>query len=124
MSSRRIERLNEQLRRELMDLLRMELRDPRVSSITVTRVRATPDLQQARVFVTTLAPESERSTIMEGLSAARPFLRSELARRLTTRRTPELTFEWDLGLDHARRIDELLARVRPAVEEDQDRADE
>lgn len=120
MTSHRINRLNEQLKRELTEILRTELRDPRVSDVTVTRVQATPDLQQARVFVTTLADAAERNKIMEGLSAARPFLRSELAGRLQLRRTPELLFEWDVGLDHARRIEELLAQVHPPDEEDGD----
>jgi ribosome-binding factor A len=119
MTTRRTDRLNEQLRRELTEILRMELRDPRVSDVTVTRVQTTPDLQQARVFVTTLADAKERATIMEGLTAARTFLRSELASRVQLRRTPELLFEWDVGLDHARRIEELLAQVRP-TDDDED----
>jgi ribosome-binding factor A len=113
MTSHRVARLNEHLKREITELLRTELRDPRVTGVTVTRVQATADLQQARVFITSLADDAERQTIMEGLDAARPFLRSELAGRLQARRTPELMFEWDTGLDHARRIDELLSQVRP-----------
>ena len=120
MSSHRIDRLNEQLRRELTEILRLELRDPRVSDVTVTRVQTTSDLQQARVFITTLADEQERGTIMQGLAAARPFLRSELAGRIQLRRTPELLFEWDVGLDHARRIEQLLSQVRPSQDDSDD----
>jgi ribosome-binding factor A len=124
MTSHRIQRLNEQLRRELTEILRAELRDPRVSSVTVTRVQTTSDLQQARVFITSLGGDAERETTMEGLDAARPFLRSALARRMQLRRTPELVFEWDVGLDHARRIEELLAQVRPPEPDEGDDADE
>lgn len=124
MTSHRIQRLNEQLRRELTEILRSELRDPRVSDVTVTRVQATSDLQQARVFITSLGGEAERTTTMEGLGAARPFLRSALAQRIQLRRTPELVFEWDVGLDHARRIDELLAQVRPPRPDEDDPADD
>lgn len=106
-----------------MDLVRNEIRDPRVTAVTVTRVRATPDLQTARVFVTSLAGEEERSSIMQGLRAASPFLRSELATRMTTRRTPELVFEWDQGLDHARRIEELLGQVRAETDPEDDPVD-
>lgn len=120
MTSHRIERLNEQLKRELTEILRTELRDPRVSGATVTRVHTTPDLQQARVFLTSLGGEEERKTTMEGLAAARAFLRTALAQRIQLRRTPELVFEWDTGLDHARRIDELLAQVRPPGSDDPD----
>jgi len=114
MPSRRVERLNEQLKREIMDLLRRDLRDPRVHDVTVTAVDVTPDLYHARVRVTSLAQGAERDAILEGLEAAGPFLRGELGRRLRIRRAPELEFSWDLSLDHARRIEQLLAQVRPA----------
>lgn len=123
MTSRRIERLNQQLRRELMQLLQLEIRDPRVSGVTVTHVETTTDLYHARVLITTLATEEERATIMEGLAAAHPFLRGEISRRLRIRKAPELHFEWDRTLDHARRIDELLAQVRPPAEPETDEMD-
>jgi ribosome-binding factor A len=114
MTSHRVARLNEQVKRELTDILRNVLRDPRVSDVTVTRVQTTSDLQQSRIFITTLAGDDKRQTIMEGLLAARAFLRTGLAQRIQLRRAPELLFEWDTGLDHARRIEELLAQVMPA----------
>jgi ribosome-binding factor A len=112
MPSRRLQRLNEQFKRELMEVIRLELKDPRVSSVTVTAVTTSPDLAHANVLVTSIAPEAERETIMAGLNHASLFLRSELSRRLTIRRVPELVFEWDKTLDHARRIEQLLAEVR------------
>lgn len=124
MTSHRIQRLNEQLKRELTSILRAELRDPRVADVTVTRVQTTSDLQQARVFITSLGGDADRETTMEGLGAARPFLRSALAQRMELRRTPELVFEWDVGLDHARRIEELLAQVRPPEPDEDDDADD
>lgn len=124
MTSHRIQRLNEQLKRELTGILRAELRDPRVADVTVTRVQTTSDLQQARVFITSLGGDADRETTMEGLGAARPFLRSALAQRMELRRTPELVFEWDVGLDHARRIEELLAQVRPPEPDEDDDADD
>jgi ribosome-binding factor A len=114
MTSHRVARLNEQVKRELTDILRNVLRDPRVSDVTVTRVQTTSDLQQSRIFITTLAGDDKRQTIMEGLLAARAFLRTGLAQRIQLRRAPELLVEWDTGLDHARRIEELLAQVMPA----------
>jgi len=111
--SRRIERLNEQFRRELMDILRTQVRDPRVDGLTVTHVSVSPDLYHARVLLTTLRPESERPDAIAGLEAATPFIRTTLAHRLTIRRTPELDFQWDLTLDHARRIEQLLSEIRP-----------
>jgi len=109
----RAQRINEQFKRELSEILRKEVRDPRVAAVTVTRVEATKDLYHARVYLTTLATEPERESILEGLKAASAFIRSELARRVEVRRVPDLAFRWDETLDHARRIESLLAEVRP-----------
>lgn len=109
---RRLERLNEQLRRELTDLLRTEVRDPRIGPIHVTEVRASADLDLARVRVS--FPDDEgREETLEGLAAAAPFLRTAIAQRLSIRHAPELRFEVDTAPDHARRIEELLREVRP-----------
>lgn len=116
MHRRRIERLNEQLKRELMDMLRRDLGDPRVALVTVTAVETTPDLYHARVYVTALGGEEERQESLAGLRAARVVLRGELGRRLHIRRVPELDFVWDETLEHARRIESLLAQVRPPEE--------
>lgn len=112
MQKRRMERLNEQIKRELMDLLRRELSDPRLANVTLTAVETTPDLYQARVYVTALGDEAGREAALAGLRAARGLLRGELGRRMHIRRAPELDFVWDETLDHARRIESLLADVR------------
>ncbi|MEJ2539361.1 MAG: 30S ribosome-binding factor RbfA [Gemmatimonadota bacterium] len=112
MSHRRIERLNEQLKRELSELIRTQVSDPRVGSVTVTNVRVTSDLSLARVFVRTLT-EEEREASIEGLEAAAPYLRRMLGAQLTIRRVPELRFAFDETLDQALRIERLLEEVRP-----------
>jgi ribosome-binding factor A len=101
-----------------MHLVQREIKDPRVSNVTVTDVRVAPDLSHARVFLTTLAATEERATILEGMRAAAPFLRGELGRRMHIRRAPELAFQWDEARDHAQRIEQLLAEVLPADEPD------
>jgi ribosome-binding factor A len=113
MARRRVERLNEQLKRELMDLLHTQVRDPRVGSVTITGVETTPDLYHARIYVTSLGTDEEKQTSIEGLRAAAPFLRSELGRRLRIRRVPELSWHLDETLDHAMRIERLLGEVLP-----------
>lgn len=95
-----------------MELLRSEIKDPRVSDVTVTGVDVTPDLSFARVYVTTLRPVEARPEIAAGLNAARPFLRTAIGKRIRVRKVPDLVFEWDESLDRARRIEELLARIR------------
>ncbi len=111
MARHRIKRVNEQLRREISRLLVGEVRDPRVGSVTVTRVSAAPDLTLARVFVQLLGDEEERKTTMQGLEGATPFIRSALADRIEMRRVPELRFEIDESLEHALRIERLLSEA-------------
>jgi ribosome-binding factor A len=114
MAGRRVARLNEQFKRELMDIVRRELRDPRVAAATITEVQVSPDLRRARVYLTAMVGESDRQTVVAGLSAAAPFLRGELGRRLHVRRIPALEFTWDDTLERAQRIDRLLSEVLPA----------
>jgi ribosome-binding factor A len=112
MANRRIERLNEQLRREISDILRREVRDPRIGTPTITRVEVTPDLWVARVFVRSAGSPAEREQMLAGLEGAAAFIRREL-RGLRVRRVPELRFEIDQTLEHASRIEELLREVAP-----------
>lgn len=110
---RRIERLNEQLKRELAALIHHGLRDPRVAGVTVTAVRATADLDRARVLVRLTGSDDERNAALDGLQNAAPWLRRELGRDLHIRRVPELMFREDLAQERVARIEELLAEVRP-----------
>lgn len=112
MSRRRIERLNEQLKREITEILRVEAKDPRVGMVTITGVEASADLSTARVHVSALGEDAEKEAALEGLRAAAPFVRSELGRRLHVRRVPELRFELDRSLERALRIEELLQKAR------------
>lgn len=112
-SSRRPEQVAETIRQVLADVfMREEVRDPRVGAVTVTAVRVTNDLSHARVLVATPGEEADRTRALQGLQSAAGFLRSRVARALTTRIVPELHFELDRGLEHAARIDELLNAIR------------
>jgi len=113
MAVHRTARLNEQLKREISKLIRTEVRDPRVGLVTVTGVQTTKDLGVARVHIRTLGADAERADTLEGLTAAAPFLRTALGRLLRVRRVPELRFEEDRSLEHARRIEEVLSEVIP-----------
>jgi ribosome-binding factor A len=124
MVSKRIARLNEQLRREISELLRREVRDPRVGAVSVTAVQVSSDLSVARVFVILTGTEGERAESLEGLDAAAPFLRRTLGRSLHVRRVPELRFRPDRSLEHARRIESLLDEVLPAGDDPDDAVDD
>jgi len=114
MATKRIARLNEQLKREIAELVRSGVRDPRVGLVSVTSVQVASDLGSARVFVRVLGGEAERTESLEGLRAAAPFLRRELGRMLHVRRIPELRFHEDRSMEQARRIEKILSEVLPA----------
>jgi ribosome-binding factor A len=114
MASKRLARLNEQLKRELAELIQTELRDPRVGLVSVTAVQVASDLGSARVFIRVLGDEAQRAESLEGLVAAAPYLRKLLGQILQIRRIPELRFQEDRTLEQARRIESILAEVLPA----------
>ena len=105
---RRIKRVNHLLREELARLIRFELKDPRVSPVTVTGVEATSDLKYATVYVRTLGGEQDIADAIRGLESAEGYLRKVLGRELRLRRIPELSFREDSSLEHAIRIEALL----------------
>lgn len=113
MAGHRLERLNEQLRREISQIVMADVQDPRVGALSVTRVSAAPDLTLARVYVQLMGEESERKETLAGLTAATPFIRATLGQRLEIRRVPELRFEPDRNLEHALRIERLLQESAP-----------
>ena len=112
-SSRRPEQVSETVRQAVTDaLMRGEVRDPRVGLITVTAVHVTNDLSHARVLVAPAGDEPARERALEGLRSSAGFLRGKVARALSTRTVPELHFELDRGVEHAARIDALLAELK------------
>ncbi len=120
MASKRLARLNEQLKREIAQLLRAEVRDPRVGGVSVTGVEVSADLGVARVYVRLIGSDAERAETLEGLRAAAPFLRRTLGRGLHVRKVPELRFQEDRSLEHARRIEQILSSVLPHDSRDRD----
>ncbi len=111
MKGKRAARLNEQFKRELSELIRLEVRDPRVGSVTITGVEVAADLGSARVFVRTGGDQADLDASLEGLTAAAPFLRSSLGRLLHIRKVPELRFQTDRSMEAALRIEKILAEV-------------
>ena len=113
--SRRTERLGEEVREEVAQLIAGELKDPRIGFVTVTRVEVTPDLRTARVYVGVLGTEKQKQASLAGLRQAAGFLRRALGQSLRLRYTPELVFTYDEGLEASDRVAQLLAEIsRPA----------
>lgn len=103
----RSDRVAEQVRRDLADLLRTELKDPRVGMISLTSVELTPDYAHAKVFFTTLNAE-HLSDIEQGLKRASGFLRRELGRRIHIHTLPELHFIYDNSLERGSSLSQLI----------------
>ena len=108
----RMRRVNELLRKELSAGV-VELKDPRIGFVTITSVKTSPDLRQARVFVSVLGSERKRRDTLAGLTAAHGVLQARLARELKLKRTPQLAFEYDPSVEHGVRMTQLLDELAP-----------
>ncbi|HXN24258.1 MAG TPA: 30S ribosome-binding factor RbfA [Candidatus Dormibacteraeota bacterium] len=120
LAGHRHERVAEEILHEVGAMLAGELKDPRLSGIvTVTEVRVSPDLKQARIFVSVLGNEEEQTLAMKGLEAAAGFIRRELFERLQMRRTPELHFSLDRSEEYRERIESLLRQTKQETKRDE-----
>ena len=108
----RMRRVNESVRQVLSEAL-PELKDPRIGFVTVTGVDTSPDLRQARVFVSVLGSEKKRETTLAGLAAAHGVLQRRLAAELRLKRTPQLTFEYDPSVERGVRMTKLIDDLAP-----------
>lgn len=111
-SFERTKRVNELLREEVAELIRHDVKDPRVGVVTITAVETSRELDVARVYVHLFGDEGRRAEALAGLQKAAGYLRSRLGRRLRLRKVPELRFQWDETLERASRIERLLAEIR------------
>jgi ribosome-binding factor A len=104
----RKDRVNEQIRRELAELIRTEIKDPRIGMVSLTAVEITADYAHAKVFYTTLADAETRPLIEAGLKRASGFLRRELGRLVRIHTTPELHFVFDGSLERGSNLSKLI----------------
>lgn len=110
--TRRTERISSLIRQEISELLRRQVNDPRLSSfISVTKVLVSPDLRHAKVLVSVLGSEAQKSDVLNGFTAASGFLRRELAHRLTLRRIPELIFQADDSIEQGAKVLKLINQL-------------
>jgi ribosome-binding factor A len=107
----RPDRLGDQIRSEISQLLAREVHDPGVGFVTLTRVSVTADLQIARVYYTTMAADAARADTARALERATPFLRRQLAGRLRLRRMPELEFRFDQSVEQHDRIERIIQEI-------------
>jgi ribosome-binding factor A len=121
----RSSRVVEQIKRELAEMIRLEVKDPRVGFITITDVEITPDYAHAKVFFSSFTGKESAEEALKGLRSASVFLRRELGRRVRIHTTPELHFHYDNSIEEGSRlsaiIDKAMADTAPA-EDDADGA--
>ena len=112
MSSQRPTRLGEQIREDLTELLARAVHDPGIGFLTITRVEVTSDLQNARVYYTTLGDLKERAETRRALGRATPIVRRQLGSRLRLRRIPELQFFYDENVERLDRVERILQELK------------
>ncbi len=123
MQNYRPTRVAELLQSEIADLLLRQLKDPRLSMATISRVDVSPDLREARVYVSRVGDENEQKEAMEGFARAVGFIRSQLGKRVRLRYTPNLTFILDTAIADGVRISRLLHDLSSASVTDADESD-
>lgn len=112
----RADRVADQIRMEVADILMRKIKDPRVQAVTVTDVKLTSDLRIARVYVTTMGTKDEERSLLVGLEQASGFVRGELGRRLSLRYLPEIVFVMDVSGPRADRVLKLLDELHVTTE--------
>jgi ribosome-binding factor A len=114
----RQKRVADRLQVEIADLLRREVKDPRLEMVTVTAVNIDRELEHANVFVAAMGDDSRRSDILRALESAKGFIRREVGRRVQLRRTPAIEFHWDASPDRAEHVEQLLDTLKKPPHDD------
>jgi ribosome-binding factor A len=113
MNYQRSERVGELLTEVIADVLREDIRDPRVTAVTITGAKVTKDLRQARIYFTILGGASEnKDSVLAGLKSALGFIRARIGKQLKLRFVPAIEFFYDESVDEAERIEKLLRQVK------------
>ena len=114
----RISRINDEIFKEVSQIVRGELKDPRIGAMTsVVRVDTTQDLKYCKVYVSVLGDENQKASVMKGLKNASGFIRHLVAERVNLRLTPELIFKLDESAEYAVRMEHLMAQIAKDREE-------
>lgn len=111
-TNNRLTRINEEFQKEITQIIRTELKDPRVAAMTtVMNVEVTPDLKYAKIHISVLGDDKQKAEAIEGLKNASGFIRKELAHRVNLRNTPQLSFVLDESVEYAIKMSKLIEEV-------------
>ncbi len=117
-------RINGEVQKELSRLISTEIKDPRINPMTsVVQVEVAPDLKHAKVYISVLGDEESRKSTYEGLKSAAPYMRSQLAKTINLRNTPELTFVMDQSIEYGVNMSKLIDDVTKDLEKEVDEQD-
>ncbi|MBO0690355.1 MAG: 30S ribosome-binding factor RbfA [Candidatus Dormibacteraeota bacterium] len=120
MAGHRTDQVGAQVQQEIMQIIRRDLKDPRIGFVSITGVRMSPDLRTARVRVSVLGDDDEQQRTLAGLRSATGLIRRELGRRLENLRfSPELRFEIDTSIEYSVRISKKLREILPERDEEE-----
>jgi ribosome-binding factor A len=122
--SHRVERVAEQIREEVSQILATEVADPAVGLVTVTRVKVSADLSLARIYWTTMADAAERKKTQKALARAAGYVRHLLSTRMTLRRSPEVVFIFDQSVAAQDRVEQILQELKQQEEARRSDSDE
>lgn len=121
-NSHKLDRVNEELKREVSNIINYELKNSKVTGmLSVTKVKVTPDLRYARIWISALNCRNKKDTLL-GLKQSSGFIRSQIAQKVNLRITPELVFEFDETMEYGEKIDSILNEIMKDVKKD-DRKD-
>ena len=113
MAKHRIDRISEEVKKVVSDIIRNDINDPRVSTLSsVVAAEVTPDLRYAKIFVSVLGNDEEKQATIKGLKSAAGFIRRELGRKIELRHLPEVVFQLDTTIEHGAYINKLLHDVK------------
>lgn len=111
--STRQEKINHLLKAEISDIIRREMKDPRLGFVTITGAEVTRDLRHATVYISIMGDEKEKETGLMIMQKAAGYIRGEFGRRAFLKIIPEIEFKMDTGVEHGARIFEILQKVKP-----------
>ncbi len=110
--ARRIERINEEVKKELSKLIKNDIKDPRISEmVSITNVKVTNDLRYAKVYVSIYGTQQQQEDTIEGLESAGGYLRKEIGKKIRLRYIPELIFELDNSIEYGMHIESILKDI-------------
>ncbi|WP_315114858.1 30S ribosome-binding factor RbfA [uncultured Clostridium sp.] len=112
-------RINEEVRKEVSNIIQYDIKDPRMNAmVSITKVNVTKDLRYAKIYVSIFGNDEEKKNTLEVLKNSSGFIRREVGHRINLRYTPEILFELDNSIEHGMHIDAILAHIKEREHDD------